>query len=139
MALPWNSLLWSTSLGGPLGDSHALKIEHDPERLAYLEARGFRIPPLWGGTEGEARPKRVTRESSRWMRIGAEFLTVVYDRPPMKSQLAEQARRELLEAEQKLTREERLEAYVEHSRLMVELHDAGKKLRDAERPKGRPQ
>ena len=52
----------------------------------------------------------------------------------MRSRVAEQARRELLEADQRLTPEERLEAYVEHSQLMVELYDAGKKLRDSPRP-----
>jgi len=57
----------------------------------------------------------------------------------MRSKLAEQARRELLEADQKLTPEERLEAYVEHARLVVELYDAGKRLRDAEKSKDQPQ
>jgi hypothetical protein len=56
----------------------------------------------------------------------------------MPSRLAEQARRELLEAHQKLTPEERLEAYVEHARLVVELYDAGKKRRDTEKAKNGP-
>ena len=52
----------------------------------------------------------------------------------MKSKLAEASKRELLEADQRLTPEERLEAFLEHSQLMVELYDAGQKLRDSERP-----
>jgi hypothetical protein len=57
----------------------------------------------------------------------------------MRSKLAELARRELREADQRLTPEERLEAYVEHCQLLVELYDAGQKLRDAERLKDQPQ
>ena len=70
------------------------------------------------------------------MRAG--FFGVVYNQRVMRSKLAEQARRELLEADRKLTAEERLEAYVEQSRLLAELYDAGKELRDAEKPKGQP-
>lgn len=57
----------------------------------------------------------------------------------MRSKLAELARRELREADQRLTPEERLEAYVEHCQVLVELYDAGQKLRDAQRPKDKPQ
>jgi hypothetical protein len=57
----------------------------------------------------------------------------------MPSKLAELARRELREADQKLTPEERLEAYLEQCQLLVELYDAGQKLRDAERLKDPPQ
>ena len=57
----------------------------------------------------------------------------------MRSKLAELARRELREADQRLTPEERLEAYVEHCQVMVDLYDAGQKLRDAQRLKDQPQ
>jgi hypothetical protein len=57
----------------------------------------------------------------------------------MPSKLAELTRRELREADQKLTPEERLEAYFEHCQLLTELYDAGQKLRDAERLKDPPQ
>jgi hypothetical protein len=57
----------------------------------------------------------------------------------MRSKLAELARRELREADQRLTPEERLEAYVEHCQVLVELYDAGQKLRDAQRLKDQPQ
>jgi hypothetical protein len=57
----------------------------------------------------------------------------------MRSKLAELARRELLESDSKLSPEERLEAYVQQCRLMVELYDAGKRLRDLDNPKDRPE
>lgn len=53
----------------------------------------------------------------------------------MKSKLAEELKRELREADYGLTPEERLEASFEHSQLMMELYEAGRKLRDSERAK----
>ena len=47
----------------------------------------------------------------------------------MESKLATDARRALLAASQRLTPEERLNAFLAHSRLMLELHEAGKRLR----------
>jgi hypothetical protein len=47
----------------------------------------------------------------------------------MESKLATQARRALLAANQRLTPEERLSAFLAHSRLMLELHRAGQRLR----------
>lgn len=57
----------------------------------------------------------------------------------MSSKLAELARQELREADEKLTPEERLEAYLEHCQVLVELYDAGQKFRDAERRRDPPQ
>ena len=56
----------------------------------------------------------------------------------MRSKLAELARLELREADERLTPEERLEAYLEHCQVLIELYDAGQKLRDAERVKDQP-
>ena len=47
----------------------------------------------------------------------------------MESKLATDARRALLAASQRLTAEERLNAFLAHCRLIAELHDAGKRLR----------
>jgi hypothetical protein len=49
----------------------------------------------------------------------------------MYSRLAENARREFLEAMQRLTPEQRLNACLSHSRFLVQLHQAGEKLRKA--------
>lgn len=57
----------------------------------------------------------------------------------MRSKLADLARLELREADERLTPEERLEAYLEHCQLLVELYDAGQTLRDAERLRDPPQ
>ena len=45
----------------------------------------------------------------------------------MRSKLAENARRELVEANQKLTPEQRLEAFLVHSRLIAELREAARR------------
>ena len=47
----------------------------------------------------------------------------------MQSKLAQQARRALVAATQRLTPEQRLEAFLAHSRLLTELYLAGKTLR----------
>jgi hypothetical protein len=47
----------------------------------------------------------------------------------MESKLATDARRALLAANQRLTPAERLNAFLAHSRLMLELHRAGERLR----------
>jgi hypothetical protein len=47
----------------------------------------------------------------------------------MQSKLAQQARLAAIAATQLLTPEERLNAFLAHCQLMVELHDAGKNLR----------
>lgn len=54
----------------------------------------------------------------------------------MYSRLAQNARRALLEATQRLTPEQRLEASLAHSRFLVQLYQAGEKLRDS-RARGR--
>lgn len=55
----------------------------------------------------------------------------------MKSKLAEEAKRLLVEATQRLTPEERLNAHLTHWELMIELYEAGKKIRETERKKVR--
>jgi hypothetical protein len=55
----------------------------------------------------------------------------------VESKLAQQLRQELIEATQALTPEQRLEAFLEHSQLMAELYEAGRRLRaeaDSKRP-----
>jgi len=52
----------------------------------------------------------------------------------MKSKLATAAKIELLAITQRLTAEERLNAFLAHSRLMVELEMAGRKLRESANP-----
>jgi len=47
----------------------------------------------------------------------------------MSSKLATDARRALVAANQRLTPEQRLNAFLAHSRLMLELHRAGQRLR----------
>ncbi len=47
----------------------------------------------------------------------------------MKSRIAEAAERELVEATQRLTPQERLNAYLRHCRLMMKLHEAGESAR----------
>jgi hypothetical protein len=47
----------------------------------------------------------------------------------VESKLAQQLRQELIEATQALTPEQRLEAFLEHSQLMAELYEAGRRLR----------
>jgi len=48
----------------------------------------------------------------------------------VQSKLAQQARRALVAATQRLTPEQRLEAFLAHSRLLTELYLAGEKLRN---------
>jgi hypothetical protein len=47
----------------------------------------------------------------------------------MKSKLATQSKRSLLDAIQRLTPEQRLDAFVVHCRLMVDLYRAGERAR----------
>ena len=47
----------------------------------------------------------------------------------MQSKLAEQAERALIEATQRLSPEERLNAFLVHCRLMMELYEAGQQAR----------
>lgn len=54
----------------------------------------------------------------------------------MQSKLAADARRALLAASQRLTPEERLNAFLAHSRLMLELRRAGERLRVPAREPG---
>ena len=51
----------------------------------------------------------------------------------MKSKLAEQARLERLAINQSMTPEQRLEAFLAHNELMMELYLAGERMRAAER------
>ena len=48
----------------------------------------------------------------------------------MESRVAKDAERELIRATQELTPEERLNAFLTHCRLMMDLYEAGQKLRD---------
>ena len=47
----------------------------------------------------------------------------------MESKVAKEAERALVEATQRLSPEERLNAFVAHCRLVVELYEAGQKAR----------
>ncbi len=47
----------------------------------------------------------------------------------MKSTLAKEAEQALVEATQRLSPEERVNAFLEHCRLVMELYEAGQKLR----------
>jgi hypothetical protein len=47
----------------------------------------------------------------------------------MESKLANEKRRALIAAAKRLTREERLEAFARHSKLVIELHNAAKRAR----------
>jgi hypothetical protein len=47
----------------------------------------------------------------------------------VESKLAQQLRQELIAATLALTPEQRLEAFLEHSQLMAELYEAGRRLR----------
>jgi hypothetical protein len=49
----------------------------------------------------------------------------------MKSKLAEYAEEQLVEAAKRLTREQRLVAFIEHSRRVGEFFRAGRQLRDS--------
>ena len=49
----------------------------------------------------------------------------------MRSKVAEASRRALLEMARRMTPDQRLEAFAAHSRLLAEIHEAGKKLREA--------
>lgn len=51
----------------------------------------------------------------------------------MRSKLLEEAMRSRIAAERKLTPEQRIEAHLVHSRLVAELAEAGRKLRQKER------
>ena len=48
----------------------------------------------------------------------------------MQSKLAQEARLAVIAATQLLTPEERLNAFLEHCQLMMELHEAGENLRN---------
>ncbi len=54
----------------------------------------------------------------------------------MKSKLAEESRKALIADVKRLTPEERLRAFVRHSKLMIELHSAGKQARAKSQGKG---
>ena len=52
----------------------------------------------------------------------------------MDSKLAEDAELALIEATQRLSPEERLNAFLSHCRFMTELYEAGQALRSGTRP-----
>ncbi|HEX2652863.1 MAG TPA: hypothetical protein VHN11_04350 [Xanthobacteraceae bacterium] len=52
----------------------------------------------------------------------------------MRSKLLEEARRSRLAAHQKLTPEQRLGAYLVHNRLVAQLREAGRQMRESARP-----
>jgi hypothetical protein len=52
----------------------------------------------------------------------------------MDSKVAREAERSLVEATQRLSPEERLNAYLEHCRLMMELYEAGQRMRSESPP-----
>jgi hypothetical protein len=47
----------------------------------------------------------------------------------MESKVAREAERALIEATQRLSPEERLNAFLEHCRLVVQLYEAGERMR----------
>jgi hypothetical protein len=47
----------------------------------------------------------------------------------MESKLAKEAERELIAATQRLSPEERLNAFLEHCQLVTDLYEAGQKIR----------
>jgi hypothetical protein len=49
----------------------------------------------------------------------------------MESKLANRSKQALLEANRRLTAEQRLASYVVHCRLMMDLYTAGKRVREA--------
>ena len=53
----------------------------------------------------------------------------------MESKVAKEAERSLIEATQRLSPEERLNAYLEHCRLMMELYEAGRRTNSHPSPK----
>jgi hypothetical protein len=53
----------------------------------------------------------------------------------MESKLAKEAERSLIEATQRLSPEERLNAYLEHCRLMMELYEAGQRIHSQSSPR----
>jgi hypothetical protein len=52
----------------------------------------------------------------------------------MRSKLAESLKRSLLESNQRLTPEQRLEAFLVHCRLIAELHRAGREAQSRPAP-----
>jgi hypothetical protein len=52
----------------------------------------------------------------------------------MESKIAKEAERSLIEATQRLSPEERLNAYLEHCRLVMELYEAGQRIRSQSSP-----
>jgi len=54
----------------------------------------------------------------------------------MESKLAQYAEQQLIEAAKRMTREERLVAFMEHSRRVYELYHAGQQLRDSSKRTG---
>jgi hypothetical protein len=54
----------------------------------------------------------------------------------MRSKLADESRKALITEAKRLTPEERLRAFVRHSKLVTELHNAGKKARSKPRGSG---
>jgi hypothetical protein len=51
----------------------------------------------------------------------------------MESKLAQYAEQQLIEAAKKMTREQRLAAFIEHSRRVTELFHAGQQLRTSKK------
>lgn len=52
----------------------------------------------------------------------------------MESRIAKEAERSLIEATQRLSPEQRLNAYLEHCRLVMELYEAEQRLRSQSSP-----
>ncbi len=60
----------------------------------------------------------------------------MYNRAIVDSQLANQSRKALLEAAKRLTREERLNTFVRHTKLVTDLAEAGRRVRAKARGDG---
>jgi hypothetical protein len=54
----------------------------------------------------------------------------------MESKLANESRKALIAEARRLTREERLQAFARHSKLVIELHNAAKQMRSKSRGVG---
>jgi hypothetical protein len=83
-----------------------------------LRGEGFQSGPV----------KRVDCANSPLTTIG-RHVTV----PIVESKLAQYAEQQLIEAAKRMTREERLAAFIEHSRRVNELFHAGQQLRDSDK------
>src|SRR5207245_2809790 len=116
----------ASSTGTPRWTRRRVLIARDRE-----SPRSYHLSPMGRGWGRRGPHNQWPRGTCA--RLGAGFSRLPYNQLLMKSKLAKESRKALLEANQRLTPEQRVQASVEQSRVIAQLQEAGRRLRERSR------